>query len=125
MDLTLIPDRDRLRAPFKREVNGTFDGYWLKLSIPSGSGIRSLRLTSHFQLTPYSLPHLVPGKNVVTVNAKQYGSPLTVTYNWSEGPGWNTPKTVSRTFSKDGTFEIATAGPKYPRMQSLVLSVAP
>jgi hypothetical protein len=116
---------DELKALFVDEVNGAFDGYWLQIRLPPGGGIADLELTSHFQLNPYSLPHLVPGKNVVSVDAKAYGSPLTVTYNWSESEGWQTAKTAGATLSKDGSFEIQVAGPKYPRMKSLVLSVAP
>jgi hypothetical protein len=61
----------------------------------------------------------------VSVAADAYGSPLTVTYKWAEGPKWRTPKSVSKTFAKDGEFEVEVAGPKWPRMQSLTLSVAP
>ena len=46
-------------------------------------------------------------------------------YKWAEGPKWKTPKSVSKTFAKDGKFEVEVPGPKWPRMQSLTLSVAP
>jgi len=106
-------------------INGSFDGYRLKVELADGAELNGLELVSHFQLNRFSLPHLVPGKNTVKVEAARYGSPLTVTYEWSEGVGWKTPKSVSKTFGKNGTFEVAVAGPKYPRMKALTLSVAP
>ena len=121
----LKADGEALKATFVDEVNGCFKGYWLRIELPAGAGLKGLELKSHFQLNPYSLPFLVPGKNVVTVEAGGYGSPLTVTYNWSEGEGWKAPKSASKSFPANGTFEIEVAGPKYPRMESLVLSVAP
>lgn len=112
-------------VPFVDEVNGSWSGYQLKLLLTDGAVIVRLELISHFQLNRYSLPYLVPGKNLVFVSAECYGSPLTVEYQWSEGKGWKTPKSGKQTFVKDGQLEIEVAGPKYPRMSSLSLSVAP
>ena len=112
-------------AAFVDEVNGALDGYWLRLVLSPGTGLAGLKLTSEFQLNPYSLPYLVPGKNAVTVAARSYGSPLTVTYEWAEGPDWAQPRSASKTFRTDGAFTVQVAGPKYPRMKSLTLSVAP
>ena len=123
--VALKADGERMAALFVDEINGSFSGYRLKLILAGGAAVGKLELVSHFQLNPYSLPHLVPGKNVVKVEADACDSPLTVTYNWSEGPGWETPKTAGKTFTENGEFEIEVAGPKWPRMGSLVLSVAP
>ncbi len=123
--LELKAEEGALSAVFVGEVNGSFRGYRLKIGIPPGGGIAALELKSHFQLNPYSLPYLAPGRNVVSVGAASYGSPLTVTWKWSEGPEWKAAKSVSKTFTADGSFEVETAGPKHPRMKSLVLSVAP
>ena len=112
-------------AAFVDEVNGSFDGYWLRLRAEKGAGLSRLKLVTEFQLNPYSLPHLVPGRNRVTVGAERYGAPLTVTYRWSEGDGWKRPRTVSKVFRKNGAFTLDVAGPKYPRMESVTLSVAP
>ena len=112
-------------ARFVDEINGSFDGYRLKVELADGATLKGLELVSHFQVNRFSLPHLVPGKNTVKVEAANYGSPLTVKYEWSEGEDWKTPKSVSKTFRKDGTFEITVAGPKYPLMKALTLSVAP
>ncbi|MHC4716417.1 MAG: PKD domain-containing protein [Planctomycetota bacterium] len=112
-------------AKFVDEINGQFDGYLLKLTLTDGAVIGGLELTSHFQINRFSLPHFVEGRNVVSVSADAYGSPLKVTYGWAEGPGWQTPRSVTRTFRKDGRFAVNVAGPKWPRMESLTLSVAP
>ena len=45
--------------------------------------------------------------------------------DWSEGDGWKRPRTVSKVFRKNGAFTLDVAGPKYPRMESVMLSVAP
>jgi hypothetical protein len=116
---------DTRTALFVQEVNGCLKGYRLKFELAPGTGVKALEIKSHIQLNPYALPHLVPGRNRVTVEAGNYGAPLTVAYNWSEGEGWKTPKSAVKTFSANGEFEIEVAGPKYPRMESLVLSVAP
>jgi len=112
-------------AGFVDEVNGSWDGYWLKIALTGGATVGRLKLVSHFQLNRFSLPYLLPGRNVVSVSADSYGSPVTVACTWAEGPGWKTPKSVERTFEKDGQFEVQVAGPKWPRMKSLTLRVAP
>jgi len=116
---------DKLAATFVDEVNGSFEGYWLKLTLTGGVQMGKPELTSHFQLNRFSLPYFVPGRNVVSVTAEGYGSPLSVTCKWAEGPGWATAKSMTRTFRKDGRVEVQVAGPKWPRMESLTLSVAP
>jgi len=112
-------------VPFTDEVNGSWSGYLLKLTLTDGAAIAKLELISHFQLNRYSLPYLVPGKNLVSVSAERYFAPLTVEYRWFDGKDWNTPESARHTFTKDGQFEIEVAGPKYPRMTSLAFSVAP
>jgi hypothetical protein len=123
--IELKTDGNAFGALFTNEVNGSLTGYQLKLSVPPEAGIGKMDLTSHFQLNPRSLPYLVPGRNVVTVEAAAFGSPMTFTWNWAEGPGWKTAKTLSKTFTANGTFDVEVEGPKYPKMESLVLSVAP
>ena len=112
-------------APFVDEVNGSWNGYQLKLTLTDGTVITGLALTSYFQLNRYSLPYLASGKNAVFVSAERYGAPLTVEYKWFEGKDWQNPKSARRTFTQDDQFEIEVADPKYPRMSSLTLSVAP
>jgi hypothetical protein len=118
-------DGGKAACLFRDQVDGCFEGYRLKLTIPAKTAVTGLELVSHFQLNPYSLPYLVPGKNTVSVEAGRFGAPLAVTWNWAEGEGWKDAKSVTKTFEKNGTFEIEIAGPKYPRMTSLILQVAP
>ncbi|HUW83855.1 MAG TPA: hypothetical protein VMZ31_13790 [Phycisphaerae bacterium] len=123
MALTSVDNE--LQAVFVDEVNGSFDGYWLKLDMSGGAAIADLVSISHFQLNRFSLPNFVPGKNTVFVAAERYRSPLTVTYQWAEGSNCLNARSIARTFTADGQFEVDVAGPKYPRMEYLSLSVAP
>lgn len=123
--IVLSADEGRMYAHFVDEINGSFAGYWLKIQLTDGGGFGELELTSHFQLNRFSLPHLLPGGNVVSVSADRFGSPLTVAYRWWEGPGWKARKSAQKTFRGNGKLEVQVAGPKWPRMESLTLSVAP
>lgn len=118
-------EENNVTSLFVDQVNGSLSGYHLKLSVPPAGGIRTTQILSHFQLNPISLPYLVPGENVVTIEAQRFGSPLVVTLNWAEGPDWANPRSFTRTFSSTGTVKIDVNGPKYPRMVALILSVAP
>jgi len=107
------------------EVNGSFEGYQLRLTLQGGAAVEWLQLTSHFQINMYSLPYLAPGDNVVDVNAEAFGSPLTVCWQYAEGPEWKEVKETRQEFLKSGQFTIAVGGEKYPRNVALTLSVAP
>lgn len=115
----------RLAASFVDEINGSFEGYRLKLTLEGGAAVDGLELASHFQLNPYSLPYLVPGENVVSVEGERFGSPLTVQWQHAEGPEWKEIKKVVQEFTKAGQFTIRVNGEKYPRNVALTLSVAP
>jgi hypothetical protein len=110
---------------FRDEVDGCFEGYWLRLTIPAGTAVTGMELTSHFELVPFSLPYLVPGKNTVSVEAESFGAPLTVIWDYAEGIDWKDSRSATRTFEQNGSFEIEAVGPKYPRMVALTLKVAP
>ncbi|MDD4890766.1 MAG: hypothetical protein PHU85_12655, partial [Phycisphaerae bacterium] len=58
---------EQLSTTFVDEINGSVQGYWLKLTIPAAGGVANIELKTHFQLVPFALPYLVPGKNVVSV----------------------------------------------------------
>lgn len=125
-DYTPIPltaENGRRTARFIDEINGCFDGYLLKLRLSNGATLRDIELVSHFQLNRYSLPHLASGKNVISVEASRFNAPLVVRYDWSEGSDWTQPRSAQHTFTADGTFEIEVVGPKYPRMEALILEV--
>jgi hypothetical protein len=109
---------------FVDEVNGGLAGYWLKLTL-TGGHVAALELKTHFQINPYSLPYLAPGRNEVSVAGDAFGSPLKVEWTYAEGPDWKENKTAAQTFTKPGKFVIDVGGEKYPRNVSLSLSVAP
>jgi len=123
--VALKAEGNAVAATFVEEVDGSFQGYWLKLAIPDATGFAGLELKSHFELNPYSLPYLVPGKNEVAVEGAKFGSPLNVQWVYAEGPQWKEDKTASQTFDKPGKFTVDVNGEKYPRNVSLTLSVAP
>ncbi|MDA0334771.1 MAG: hypothetical protein O2782_06385 [bacterium] len=77
---------------------------------------------SHFQLNRYSLPHLLAGPNTVHITAHRFGSPLTVRYEWSEGPDWEEPRLVEHTVEQDSTIALDVVGPACPRMRALTFS---
>ena len=123
--LPLAGEAPARSATFVDEINGSFDGYLLKLTLAGGVQVGGVELTSHFQINRFSLPYFVPGENIVSVSADGFGSPLEVTYEWAEGPDWKRRRTATRTFAAGGQFPVEVAGPKWPRMESLTLSVAP
>jgi hypothetical protein len=108
-------------------VNGAFGGLQLRLHLPAGTSLRNLMVMVEFQHNPPTLPYLVPGRNVVKVQADRFGAPLAVEWKYAEGPRWDTVKTASKTLSRTGTFEIDVEekSGKYPRNLSLTLTVAP
>ncbi|HUU29741.1 MAG TPA: hypothetical protein VM123_18205 [archaeon] len=114
-----------LSANFIDQVNGSFEGYQLKLAIESKASVSALVLESYFQLNPYSLPYLVPGLNLVRLNGMRFDSPLKVEWAYAESPDWKQTRTASWTFKRPGTFAIQVNGDRYPRNVSLTLGVAP
>ncbi len=106
-------------------LNGSFDGCRVKLAWTGAAPLAGLELTLHFQLNPYALPYLVPGRNVVSVGAERFGSPLTVCWDYADGPEWKQVKSAGQVFDKPGRFVIDVEGEKHPRNVSLTLSVEP
>ena len=123
--LPLFAASNTFSCAFFEPINGTLQGYWLRLGVAPETGIAGLQLTTHFLLNPTSLPYLVPGTNRVSVSAGRMDSPLTVSIQWAEGSEWKEPRTFSRTCATNGSFEVTVGGDKYPRMDELRLSVAP
>jgi hypothetical protein len=76
--IPLAAHQGQLTGTFIEEINGCLEGYLLKIVLRHGATVRSIALTSHFQLNRYSLPFLVPGKNRVQVEAASFGRSLTV-----------------------------------------------
>jgi hypothetical protein len=112
-----------LTATADDEINGCFHGYEMRLQLVGDTAIQALHLVSHFQLNRYALPHLLPGHNAVHVAAEHFESPLTVRYEWAEGPAWQQARCAEHIISSDETIELDVTGPCYPRMQELTLAV--
>jgi biopolymer transport protein ExbD len=88
------------------------------------------RLRTTFMENIFALPALVPGKNVVTVSAagpvRLAANKLVVVYEWAEGEGWKTEKSVTREFTElPAAFEVEVAGPRMPRMKRLTMRLSP
>jgi hypothetical protein len=102
--------------------------YNLTISVSKDTSFRLIRLKNIFQLNIYSLPGFVPGKNTVTVSAKNpttlTNSALIVTYEWDEGPEWKTHQILSREITQlPCSYEVNVAGPKMPRMKRLSIKL--
>lgn len=118
------------RADISAAVAGSVRGYWLRIRIkakdPKRVGIDSLKIRTDFQLNPYALPYLVPGKNRLSATAGRNDGPWKVRIAWSEGAGWKTPKQYKATIkgrSHEATINVA--GTKMPRMEAIEISVDP
>jgi len=111
-------------------VEGSLEGLWLQVSMqaaePAGTGLSALKLRADFQLNPYALPQLLPGRNRLLVTTARQDAPLEVRVAWSEGERWKTKKTFTATV-KDRSHEavIEAAGPKLPRMEAIEFAVEP
>ncbi|KPK84622.1 MAG: hypothetical protein AMJ81_05110 [Phycisphaerae bacterium SM23_33] len=111
-------------------IAGSLDGLWLRVAMqardPRGTGLDGLKLHADFQLNPYALPQLLPGRNKLLVTAARCDRPWKLRLAWSEGQGWNTPKEYKAAIN--GTSHeavVEAAGPNFPRMQALEFSVDP
>jgi hypothetical protein len=118
------------KVDLSSHVEGSFDGYWLRVAIqakrPEKTGLDSLRLRSDFQLNPYALPQLLPGKNRLLVTAARADAPWKLRLAWREGPDWQTPRertAVIRGNAHEAELEIPAG--KLPRMERLELAVDP
>lgn len=111
-------------------VTGSFDGYWVRIVIeakaPMKTGLDTLRLHTDFQLNPYALPQLLPGKNRLFLTAARADSPWNFRLTWKEGPNWKTPREYRATIpGVSSEADVEVAGPKFPRMETLEFWVDP
>ena len=119
-----------MKADISEAVAGSICGYWVRITIkaedPKGAGIDSLKIHTDFQLNPYALPYLMPGRNKLTATAGRNDGPWKVRVAWSEGAGWKTPREHKATIkgrSHEATVDVA--GKKIPRMEAIEISVDP
>ena len=123
--VTVTDSGQVVRGLFVDQINGSFNGYYLKLILAGDSSMESLEMTSYFQHNPLALPYLVPGENLLKVEAEHFGSQLKLEWSYAEGPDWKNTKTILRNFPEAGELKVAVGGEKYPRNLSLTLSVLP
>ncbi|MEX1098070.1 MAG: hypothetical protein WED34_18655 [Planctomycetales bacterium] len=92
------------------------------------TALRRQHLKTWFQHNAMAAPHLMPGKNRVTVEvAEEAGlkaAPLTVVYRYKDAPKWDgAVKSVEQTVTKNGqSFDVALPETdKLPQMQDLTI----
>ncbi len=103
--------------------------YKLQIKAQGDTAFRVVGLKTTFQLNIYALPGFFPGKNTVTVSAKAPvkldRKRLFVTYEWDEGPGWTTPRTLTKQIAEfPASYDVDVKGPKMPRMKRIVMKLA-
>ncbi|MCE5270310.1 hypothetical protein LLH00_03405 [bacterium] len=124
--LNLAQSGDSLAAEFSEPVAGSFAGYRVRITLAEGAGLTGLELVTFFELNPGALPYLAPGLNTVRLEGGRFDSPVSLSWRWAEGPDWSQERQAGHTFTEPGEFVVQTTeGGKYPRCQSLTLSVAP
>ncbi len=117
--------RDSTLASYVEPLNGHSGKYHLRIIMAGNASLTTVELTTNFQHNPYALPYLVPGENIVSVNADRLGAPLRVQWEFAEGPDWSRVRRVSQSFQQPGEFRINVGGQKYPRNLSLTYGVLP
>lgn len=124
IDIQPVQDPSGLTKYIHTEKENPIYEYTLHITVPQDTTFRLVRLKNIFQLNIYSLPGFVPGKNTITVSAKNpttlTNSALVVTYEWDEGPDWKTSRTLSKEITQlPYSYEVNVEGPKMPRMKRL------
>jgi hypothetical protein len=123
------PKVGRVDLVFPNELAGVIT-YELKVDVTGGAvEFNVAQVKSTFVVNFQSLPHLVPGKNAVTVIADTTAlkdATLLVTYEWDEGENWKDGKTDKKELTAlPASYTLDVAGPKMPRMKRLVMKVVP
>ncbi len=125
-DTPLKQSGDSLAAEFREGVEGSFDGYLVRITLEKGTSLSGMELVTFLELNPGALPYLIPGKNIVRVEGERFDSPLEVEWCWANGPDWSINGRSAFGLAQPGESVIVIGGGgKYPRNLSLTLSVAP
>lgn len=101
--------------------------YQLKLKLNGKATLHRLHLKTVFTHNAMAAPHLMPGKNRVTLTVANpeavKPNPLTLIYRYSEAPDWKNEKVVEKTIAEcPCTFDVALPETdKLPQMQDLTL----
>ncbi len=117
--------RDSTLASFVEPLNGHSGKYHLKIIMAGDASLTTVEITTNFQHNPYALPYLMPGENVVSVDADTVGALFRVQWAYAEGPDWNRVRQVTHSFQQPGEFKITVGGEKYPRNLSLTYGALP
>ncbi|MFH1022801.1 MAG: transglutaminase domain-containing protein [Planctomycetota bacterium] len=101
--------------------------YWVRISLDGKAVLHHLYLRTAFQYNPMSAPHLMPGKNKVTVEVANADAlkdtPFVIAYRYREAPEWKTEKTIEKTVSASPFVfeETLPSTEKLPQMLDLTL----
>ena len=101
--------------------------YWLRFSIEGKAVLRRFHLRTAFVHNATAAPHLMPGRNRVTVTADRDAGAraegLTLVYRYAAAPGWTERKVIEKT-ATSFPFTFAVDLPetkKLPQMRDLTL----
>jgi len=111
-------------------IEGSLRGCWVRVAMqakdPAKTGLNGFRFHADFQLNPYALPQLLPGKNTLFITAARTDVPLNVRVAWSEGEKWAAQKEFKAVVTRRAhEATVEAAGPKLPRMQAIEFCVDP
>jgi hypothetical protein len=115
-----------LGAVIVRPTTGLHE-YTLRFAINGNAKLNKFYLRTIFTHNAMAAPHLMPGKNNVTLtvgNANDLKkAPITVVYKYKEAPNWSTEKTIEKTIdTAPFTFEaVLPESEKLPQMTDLTL----
>lgn len=101
--------------------------YELRLKLNGKATLERFHLKTIFTHNAMAAPHLMPGKNRVTLTVANpdaiQANPVTLVYRYKEAPDWKTEKTVERTIAESPftfTLDLPETA-KLPQMQDLTL----
>lgn len=99
--------------------------YDLKFALSGSAQLTKMYLRTVFQHNAMSAPHLMPGKNVVTVSTKTPDNVdhLTLTYRYKDAPSWGQMQVLEKKIDKSPyTFTVELPETeKLPQMHDLTL----
>lgn len=110
-------------------VNPTtgFHEYTLRFAINGNAKLNKFYLRTIFTHNAMAAPHLMPGKNNVTLSVGNpidlKSAPITLVYKYKEAPNWSTEKLIEKTIdTAPFTFEtVLPESEKLPQMTDLTL----
>jgi len=102
--------------------------YFVKIALTGKTVLHHFYLRTAFQYNAMAVPHLMPGKNKVTVEVGNGDAlktaPVTLVYRYREAPKWSDENKIEKTISESPfSFEetLPDTGEKIPQMLDLTL----